>query len=87
MESSADWSVPNPYLLKQHRQPFLAACAVALAKTVSGELIKELPNFPPDTDLPRIPDELGTPEEFLEQVREGYLDVYLRPPDRSKQEI
>lgn len=46
-----------------------------------------MPSFPPDTDLPRIPGELGTPEEFLEQVKEGYLDVYLRCRDRSKQEI
>jgi hypothetical protein len=51
------------------------------------ELEKELPNFPPDTDLPRIPDELGTPEGFFQQWREGYLDVTFRFRDRSKPEI
>lgn len=51
------------------------------------ELRKEVPDFPPNADLPRFPDELGTPEEFFEQWKGGYLDVTIRFRDRSNQEI
>ena len=52
-----------------------------------AELRKEVQDFPPNADLPRFPDELGTAEEFFEQWREGYLDVTIRFRDRSNQEI
>jgi hypothetical protein len=51
------------------------------------ELRREVPDFPPNADLPRFPDELGTAEYFFEQWKEGYLDVTIRLRDRSKQEI
>lgn len=51
------------------------------------ELRKEVPDFPPSADLPRFPEDLGTPEEFFEQWKNGYLDVTLRFRDRSNQEI
>lgn len=51
------------------------------------ELRKEIPDFPPNASLPRFPDELGTPEEFFEQWKGGYLDVTIRVRDRSNQEI
>jgi hypothetical protein len=51
------------------------------------ELRRELPQFPPNTDLPRFPDELGTAEEFFKEWKGGYLDVTIRYRDRSNQEI
>jgi hypothetical protein len=51
------------------------------------ELREEVPDFPPNADLPRFPDQLGTAEEFFEQWKEGYLDVTIRFRDRSDQEI
>jgi hypothetical protein len=51
------------------------------------ELRREVADFPPNADLPRFPDELGTPEEFFKEWRGGYLDVTIRYRDRSNQEI
>jgi hypothetical protein len=51
------------------------------------ELRKEVPDFPPNADLPRFPDELGTAEEFFKEWKDGYLDVTIRFRDRSNQEI
>jgi hypothetical protein len=51
------------------------------------ELRKEVPGFPPSADLPRFPDQLGTPEEFFAQWKGGYVDVTIRFRDRSNQEI
>jgi len=51
------------------------------------ELRREVPDFPPNADLPRFPDEVGTPEEFFQQWKDGYLEVTVRFRDRGSQEI
>ena len=48
------------------------------------ELRDHVIELPPDSDLPRFPSDWGTPEEFYENWRNGYIDIALRYRDRSE---
>jgi len=48
------------------------------------ELRDRIMDAPPDADLPRFPADWGTPEEFYENWRNGYIDIALRYRDRSE---
>jgi hypothetical protein len=51
------------------------------------EVREDLPKFPPYAHLPHFPDELGTPDQFLERWKQGELDVIFRVNSRRSQEI
>jgi hypothetical protein len=48
------------------------------------ELRECVTDLPPTVDLPRFPADWGTPEEFYENWRSGYIDIAVRYKNRSR---